>query len=257
MEASLGRYNGDSLETLPGNQRSHPHFRTKKHHSTYTNDEQSLKKKLQLLFQLAAKVIQTRNKGFWANCCSTLIRNVDHLTLGHPVDSVQRIKDLFDHHRLHTEHQFIEYMLNNLPRNDHGHILVPEVNMEHPGNEHPVKHEEMSEDEAPRTSQNNIVVKLESLEREVTDQKQLINQVLTLQASVQQLIEANRSLQATVKVATDHIGTRHCHKRPQVSPCAVRRWQKGTQQSLDAVQRRLREDGRQGRGSFLPSRQEH
>ena len=92
-----------------------------------------LDSQLELIFNMAETSVRNNNTGWWAHCCFGVVRNIDCKVLGHPHNQVESLRKLFQTNRLTNLETFKQYMLTTLPRNDVGLVLLPQINMEHPG----------------------------------------------------------------------------------------------------------------------------
>ena len=204
-----------------------------------SDDDPDLREKLKLLFDLSTKSTHHRHKGFWASCCSSLLRNVDPLVLGHPVQSFIRLKDLLDYNDLTTEERFIDFMLTTLPRNEQGQIRVPEVNMmHHKGPD--VKLEPKDEAEQDSFNLKTVTIgKFESIEKQFQHQRQEIDEAKAMMATVNELLEANKGILTKVEVASSHQATRDHHQRPQNTGTRLHCRSEGCRSPAQVVPRRL------------------
>lgn len=155
----------DEGETRPQGSKTIKHFRKTPHKTIYVPlSSELLTSQFKLMHNMADSSLKHYNPCWWADCCSTMVRNVDCSQLGHPQHQLVTIRKLFQQHSLTNLEKFVSYMLTVLPKNDVGLILLPQINMEHPGNikvkieedaeETPVKMEEERPEEVPLKDSN-------------------------------------------------------------------------------------------------------
>ena len=97
-------------------------------------ESSALETQLAVITGMAESTIRGNNSAWWVHCCSTIVRNIDLSSLGHPQHQVVPIRKLFQARRIKSQQEFKDYLLGALPKNDVGLVFLPEVNMEHPGN---------------------------------------------------------------------------------------------------------------------------
>lgn len=123
----------EHLQGVQASKKGQPKFQKTSFKAMYTDEaDPDLEDKLKTIHGLSCKTIQHKNKGFWVLCCSSVIRNIEVGQLGHPQDQVIKLKEFFDNNDLTDEKSFISFMKRTLPRNEHGQVLVPQINMYHP-----------------------------------------------------------------------------------------------------------------------------
>lgn len=83
------------------------------------------------VYQAISNYYQHRKDVHWADCCTTLIKLADKERLHHPPDKVHRISTLVKTHRIANRSDLERYFVESLPRDEHGSILLPQVNMRH------------------------------------------------------------------------------------------------------------------------------
>jgi hypothetical protein len=113
--------------------------KAKRHHfkkTTYSalylpKDHRLFKERVTQLYHVVQSFQKHQNKAWWADCCHTMIRNTERSVLGHPKESLVKIKDFIVKHFIYSEQDLLTYLEKNLPRHDDGHYLLPTLNMMH------------------------------------------------------------------------------------------------------------------------------
>ena len=68
----------------------------------------------------------------WAECC-LCFESMTHVgALGHPASKTISIKALMEREHIYSREELRRFMVNTLPKNEDGAILLPQVNMKHP-----------------------------------------------------------------------------------------------------------------------------
>lgn len=112
----------------------------------------ALETRLAAITNMAEASTRSNNSAWWIQCCSTIVRNIDLQLLGHPQNHVVTIRKLFQANHISNQQEFKDYLLEVLPKNEDGLVLLPEINMEHPGQikvkiEEGVEHSEVKMEE--------------------------------------------------------------------------------------------------------------
>lgn len=92
----------------------------------------SFHQSLEKVYKKACKAISSYNPCWWVSCCTTVITVADIDSFNHPKDQVIKCKDFFNALNITTLDSFQSHMIRTLPKNSHGHLLVPQFNMDHP-----------------------------------------------------------------------------------------------------------------------------
>src|SRR5689334_4320178 len=98
-----------------------------------TKDHPAFQQRISLLHDVVKQFEDHNNKAWWADCCSTMIKNTNLDSLCHPAEKVITIKDFIERNQITSRQRLEEFLLNKLPKNQTGEFLYPEINMMHGG----------------------------------------------------------------------------------------------------------------------------
>lgn len=167
---------------------------------TYTEqylprDSPWLRSRVNQLYCMVESFRLHNNKSWWCKCCSTMVRNIDPLTLDHPPGEIVKIKHLIEKHNITSEETLWNYMIHHLPKNDEGHLRMPQINMYHP-----IKCKVEPEEEQPL--QESVVKTEASMKLEEPDYRNqgYSEEIKLLRQQNAQLAAGQEELKATLKV---------------------------------------------------------
>src|SRR5687767_5715375 len=76
--------------------------------------------RISLLYDVFESSTKQRTPIWWSDCCQTMVRNIDLTELGHPKPNMPSMKAFLKSKKITSRETFVEYMVNNLPRNEAG-----------------------------------------------------------------------------------------------------------------------------------------
>ena len=136
--------------------------------------------RVQEIYSIATKGISSNNIPKWAKCCKTMGTKACFRTLAHPESELQDFKTILIVNNIQNEREFFSFMKKELPRNGDWDILLPQINMRHPGAinqpENQPKDPEPANLGIPEEPAHNIELEREEQYKAVAEQNEKLSQ---------------------------------------------------------------------------------